>query len=278
MFDPNILAILIPVDTQDLARNSFALDANAHCYHNPANAIAEEPANWSRETTPAPQRSAERTYDSVVHIVIKFSNKPKDPSRGWLLGTDPRRADVLLRGTKKGVSRHHLYVTVNERLYAEAHDNSTFGAAVGYDGKAKDEARKKDRWILSLEPGRRRKWNDIIIYLPNEDGLAFRIEFPNHEAGHPEYVANLQAFLHESRAALPPVGALGLNSIPATVAPSQTHTPRYGPIFLDDGIIGRGAFGEVRKMIETRTGDVYAAKKIPQTKPDPKQQQEEEAG
>ena len=71
--------------------------------------------------------------------MIKFDNKPKDPHRGWLLGTNLRTSDFLLCRTKEGIGRNHLYITANERLYAEAQDNSTCGTAVGYDGKAKGE-------------------------------------------------------------------------------------------------------------------------------------------
>ena len=259
MYDPNVFAVLIPHDSDNLARESFRLNANAHCFHKSVEVADEEPANSSRESTPASQGSHADSYNNVDRIILTFDKKPKDLQRGWQLGSTPRSSDVLLRGTR-GVSRQHLYITINEKFMVEVHDNSSHGTAVGYDNKAKYEVRKKDKWILSFEPGRPPPWKKVVIYVPNAKKLAFKVELPNHTASRPEYMANLRAFLEESKTALPPVSALGLNSNPTTVAPSQPRTPRQRPIYLKDEVIGRGEFGEVHRSIRARDGDYYASK------------------
>lgn len=73
-------------------------------------------------------------------------------------------------------------------------------------------------------------------------------------------LANLRAFFEESRAALPPLDGLGLKSNPPTAAPSRPRTPRQRPIYLNDEFIGRGEFGEVRRVIHASNGQFYAAK------------------
>lgn len=268
MYDPDVFAVLIPHDFE--ARDSFRLNANAHFFHKAVKVVDEEPANSSRESTPAPPDSSQEptsasqeshadSYNDVDRIILTFNKKPKDLQRGWQLGSTPLSSDVLLRGTR-GVSRQHLYITINEKFMAEVHDNSSYGTAVGYDDEAKHEVRKKDKWILSFEPGRQPPWEEVIIYVPHAKALAFKIEFPNHTAGRPEYMANLQAFFEERRTALAPVSALGLNSNPTTVAPSQPRTPRQRPLYLMDRVIGQGEFGEVRRSISARDGDYYASK------------------
>lgn len=102
----------------------------------------------------------------------------------------------------------------------------------------------------------------MVIYDPDAEQLAFNIEFPNHEVAGPEYMANLRAFLDKKRTALPPVDALGLVSNPPTAAPSRPRTPRQRLILLDDEVLGRGIFGEVRRVIHARDGGYYATKRF----------------
>ena len=84
--------------------------------------------------------------------------------------------------------------------------------------------------------------------------------FPNHQAAHLEYIKNLQAFVKKCKDAAPPFEGLGLDSDPPTQKPSQAHTPNTDPIYLPMKVIGRGAFGEVRRVIKLRDGKSYAAK------------------
>ncbi|MCJ1263721.1 hypothetical protein MMC22_003591 [Lobaria immixta] len=263
MSDPNIFAVLIPFDGKNRARDAFRLQANAGWYRKAAEGIAEEPTIDSREPTPALQPDLEGNYNSADHILLTFDEKPKDPQRGWQFGTDPRSCDVLLghRGTK-GISSRHFCITIAENFWVKLHEDSTFGTAVGYNDEAKDKTRRKNTWLLSFEPRSQRQWGDIKIYVPNMKGLAFSIEFPNHQAGPPEYLANLLAFFAESRKALPPVTTLGLNSIPPTATPSKPQTPHHFPIHLNDELLGRGGFGEVRRVINTQNGQFYAAKRF----------------
>ena len=262
MSDPNLLAILIPCGGQGLAKTSFALDANAHCYHHPANGNVEEPTDSNWKNTHDPQWPAiVPTHNSIPPFLVKFDNKPKDPSKGWLLGTDPCCADFLLPKTAQGVSGRHLYLTVNDSLSVEVHDNSSFGTSVRFDSRAEDKIRKKEKCVLSLEPGRR-FWPNIIVYLPGPKGLAFQIVLPNHEAGCPEYIANLKSYLRESRNALPPVATLGLGSKAATAALSHVSNFPQRPIYNFVKLIGKGAFGEVHQVLNAITGDFYAAKKF----------------
>lgn len=263
MSDPNIFAVLFPCDEKNRARDAFRLQANADWYRKGAEDIAEEPTLGSREPTPALQPDVEGNYNSADHIVLTFDKKAKDPQRGWQFGTDPRSCDVLLghRGTK-GVSSRHFCITIAENFWVKLHEDSRFGTAVGYSDEAKDKTRRNNTWLLSFEPRSEWRWDDVKIYVPDVDGLAFSIKFPNHEAGRPEYLSNLRAFIEESRTALPPVTSLGLNSNPPTATPSKPQTPHQCPIYLGYEFLGRGEFGEVRRVINTQNGQFYAAKRF----------------
>ena len=90
---------------------------------------------------------------------------------------------------------------------------------------------KDDKRLLSFEPGAHEQWEEIIVYVPDDEGLAFKIELPNHRKGGPEYWKNLQAFVEERRTALPPVSGLGLDSNPPTAPISrQPRNPRRPPV------------------------------------------------
>ena len=94
-----------------------------------------------------------------------------------------------------------------------------------------------------------------------------RIRFPNHMAAPPLYVKNLRAFVQKCREAaernkVDPLGvdALGLESEPATQAPSEAQTLHDRLIYYEVKEIGQGIFGRVHKVIKARDGKVFAAK------------------
>ncbi|KAL9638261.1 MAG: hypothetical protein Q9164_001664 [Protoblastenia rupestris] len=263
MWDKKVFAILTPYDERGLARKAFRLQQNATWYSGGApKGIVEEPTIDSREPTPAPESSS-KCIDSAVFLLLTLNDKPKNPLRGWQVGTDLLSSDVLLgyRGSS-GISGRHFRITIAEDLSVWLLDESTYGTAVGYDGMAKHETQSKNEWILSYMPNRRNEWKEVVVYVPGANGLAFKIEFPNHEAGGQGYLAHLQAFWKESNTALPPVNIMGLDSNPTTAVPSQPRTPYQKPIYIDGGFLGQGQFGEVRKFINTRNGHCYAGKKF----------------
>lgn len=146
MENPNLIATLIPVDTKKLAENAFRLKHNHARYLRPTGGIAEEPTISSREPTPAPQlrdsNADGHCHASAHRIQLTFSQKPKDPSKGYAFGTNPRLCDVLLgyRGTP-GISSVHFYITFNEQQRVILNSCSPRGMAVSYSGQASNEVR-----------------------------------------------------------------------------------------------------------------------------------------
>ncbi|TKA49288.1 hypothetical protein B0A55_13047, partial [Friedmanniomyces simplex] len=59
-----------------------------------------------------------------------------------------------------------------------------------------------------------------------------------------------------------PFGALGIQSVASTAAPSGTHTPEHEPILLEQETLGRGAYGVVARVWDVSTGREYASKRF----------------
>lgn len=269
MSDPNVFAILTACDPTNLARDAFRLPHNIHGYYKTTDdlvhGIAEEPTINSREATPACVLFADDgKYGSVDRIQLRLDKPPKDRSRAWQFGTDPRACDYLLghRGTT-GISSRQFHITINQRFRVELHDTSRFGTCISHDGEAKHVVITHDKRLLSFEPGETKRWKEVIIYAPHEDRLAFKIEFPNHYMQSGEYWKSLKEFVDNSSRALPPMDVLDLESNPPTAPVSrQSRTSCNQRIFLDYNQIGEGQYGIVYTMIDAREGNVYASKKF----------------
>ncbi|KAL9014764.1 MAG: hypothetical protein Q9173_000594 [Seirophora scorigena] len=192
MSDPRLFAVLTPCDNSNLAREAFSLPENNHYYHKAAHSIAQEPIIDSRESTPAHQQPTQTYYGSGDCILLHFDDPLKEPMTGWQFGTNPRLSDILLghRGTM-GISSRQFYITITDQYRVELHDGSRYGTFVSHEGQGKDVVLKHDKRLLTLEPGADDEWEDIQIYIPDEKGLVFQIEFPNHRAAGPDYWKNL---------------------------------------------------------------------------------------
>ncbi|KAK3174021.1 hypothetical protein OEA41_001265 [Lepraria neglecta] len=264
MLDPKLFAVLTAYDKSNLAREAFGLSENVYCYCKTTEGIAHEAIIDSREPTPAPQSPPNANYESGDRILLRLDDPLKDPKTGWQFGTNPRVCDVLLghRGTG-GISSRQFYITITEQFRVELHDESRYGTVISHNGQAKDTVLKNDKRLLSFEPGAHQQWKEIIVYVPDDKGLAFKIEFPKHSEGGHEYWKNLRAFVEECRTALPTVSGLGLDSNPPTAPISrQPRTPQRLPVYYDGGEIGRGEFGLVRKLIDLRGEKIYAVKEF----------------
>ncbi|KAL8931150.1 MAG: hypothetical protein Q9208_000254 [Pyrenodesmia sp. 3 TL-2023] len=266
MADLDVFAVLIPVDTRNLAGSAFGLPQNANIYRKPTINLMREPTISSREPTPDQDDSSSfdnlAKYAQVAQIVLRFHNGPKDPLAGWAFGTNEAASDVLLgfRGTRS-ISGLQFTISITDDYHIVLRDNSRFGTAVGYDGKARDQSRTNYSWTLALAPGATQNWGEVRIYVPNQDGLAFIIDFPNHRAGEEKYLDHLDDYLAARNLAVPLVGAMGLNSTATTAPPTGIPTPKkQGAVYFKCGWVGEGSCGEVYKVTDTRNGQIYAAK------------------
>lgn len=266
MEDPNLIATLIPADKNNYAENAFRLKANKDRCLPPTRKIEDEgPAISSREATPARPLQTNQEQEShddqeTKHCIrLTFDPPPKDPGKGYAFGTDQQKCDVLLasRGVRE-TSGVHFYITFDvirgeRRLVLR--DSSTNGTAVSYSGQAEEEVRHHFPWILNLEKTDW-KWK-IEVHVRM---LVFKIEWASHQTCEAEYEKNVTEFLKLSQTANPPLGGLSIDSYTTEVAPSQSRTPGQRPVYMHEEPLGKGAFGQVDRVIDVSTGAIYAHK------------------
>ena len=204
--------------------------------------------------------------------MLRFSDSILNADNGVLFGRNEKCCDVLIQCPGvKGVSGRQFAVVVKEDGSWYLKDVfSTFGTAVGYDGKAARQKRTRETWIIAHPPKTPKQWDELIVYAGD---VAFKIDFPNQETGPPKNIANLEAFIQECKGALPALDVLGLDSNQTTAAPSHLETPirHRQPIYIDCGEIGRGAFATVLKVMSSRDGLFYAMKKFSRPPEDTKE-------
>ncbi|KAK0892750.1 Protein kinase protein rad53 [Friedmanniomyces endolithicus] len=176
---------------------------------------------------------------------------------GLLLGTDKNTCDILLP-LMKGVSRCHCYLTFDKERRLILRDCSTNGTLVTHDGKG-GKKRRHFTWILGGHevPD---KTETIVIQL--HAALRFQMVVAKPTFPH-IYYENIDDFLRETAATTDlQFGALGIQSIASTAAPSGTHTPNQEPILLEQETLSRGAYGVVTRVWDVSKGREYASKRF----------------
>ncbi|KAL9015349.1 MAG: hypothetical protein Q9173_000040 [Seirophora scorigena] len=269
MEDPDLIATLITVEKR--AENAFCYEDNKKRYLPPTRGIAEGPTISSREATPAGEQpdNDHCQYDFTHRLQLTFGVEPKDASKGYSFGTDPKKCDVLLgnRGAY-GISGLHFWITFDDTVDKNTidkkkktrlilKDSSTNGTAVGYSGQAEKEVRRHFTWILDLEEDEG-EWEVVV----NAQGLRFKVELASHKTCEAEYNKKVTKFLEQSSMALPPVDGLGIDSCTTTAQPSQASPPRQLPVYISERELGRGSFGRVDRVIDVSTGAMYARKEF----------------
>ena len=220
----------------------------------------------SRESTPAPEQHGSR-------IQLTFDDKPKNLEKGFVFGSDPQICDFFLGERGAGFSRRHFRISFSERGEVIFENTSREVAQVDYNGED-PPVRNHFTWILFD------KYKHIVVTMKDEeeekeDGLVFKVEWPNNKSCKAEYEAHRDAYLEERRNAFPALGQLGMKSQLTTArntaqhspgrhpqhSPRQ-HSPGQQPIYLMEEELGRGSFGTVHTAVDVSTGVVYAAKKF----------------
>ena len=125
--------------------------------------------------------------------------------------------------------------------------------------------RRDFTWILDLKKEddevreKEGKWN-VEVLVPDQDGLAFKVQLASHDTRQTEYNVNVNNFLAASRAPLAATNVLNIKSAESTELPSQSLSPGGRPVYVRERNLGSGAFASVYKLINVSTGCVYAGK------------------
>ncbi|KAI9717981.1 MAG: hypothetical protein M1828_007017 [Chrysothrix sp. TS-e1954] len=252
--DPNLIAILTPLDGGGKAATSFNLAANWQRFLAP---IRGGKTPSSRDTTPGLDCPFDDSDSYKPRLQLTFSERPIDLGKGFCFGRDGRTCDVVL-DVDNTLSRSHFYITFVYTAEGAVHlvltDVSLHGTTVTYRGESKGN-RKNFTWILDLIEG------DVEVHVA---GLCFRIDLATHESCQVEYDANVEKYMRESACCGHPplLDGLALRSQTTTAQPSRPDSPTQLPILLKASKVGGGYFADVYQVINVSDGRVFARKEF----------------
>ncbi|KAK7605730.1 hypothetical protein BKA81DRAFT_227552 [Phyllosticta paracitricarpa] len=275
MFDLNVFAVLTPYDKSQAAIQASRLRVNNHFRLWPKReTLPGANRDFSRDSTANPTSEDDDDVQKYEDgLLLKFNDLPnlKYAKEGWRFGTSSRLNDVALQATGrdidhavKKVSRHHFSIMIDDNLRVFLHDSSSGGMSVGFDGQ--NDTRKKNHftWLLSLPPGEN-IWDEVVINVPDKGGFRFQIQFPHHKTRNPTYIARLKEFVRMSKTQPPSIEVLGLGPEPEKPTPAMSMPVSGGKgrmKYTAKGILGRGGFGIVRKIVDLEDGQVFAVKEL----------------
>ena len=225
-------------------------------------------ARRGRESTIPPEDREEPSPDELPYLELRFSHPPHTPS-GLIFGMD-EACDVVLPNIAC-ISRRHIALTYKNQFEDGFYRlvvrdlGSTYGTVVKYDGKGNQRRRGFD-WIVD---GFRLPNNTDELIVEVDENLKFRIVIAHHDISSPTYVSNVERFREGAANTEALVGALGLESGPATGHKTGARSPVQDvkdPILIRQGLIGKGGFGFVKRYWNVSTGQEYARKQPVETR------------
>ncbi len=104
MYDLNVFAVRIPIDTGDWSRTAFRLQENTSRFHKATGGVTEKPTIDSREPNRALSSPSQEGEDrsATDRILLTFDNPPKNSLNRGQFGTKKVTSDVLLGHRGKG--------------------------------------------------------------------------------------------------------------------------------------------------------------------------------
>ena len=233
-----------------------------HAHHTTNVPICElepKPNNFFRERTP-PAKGPGAAPKKEPGLQLTFSNPPKNPELGYLLGSDEEVCDVYLGSTEQGISDCMLSISFNESnelILRNSNSTSINSTRVTYsiNNERQGVQRKHFSWILLPEAKG--------IHVNVADHIEFWVVMPKHVTDQAAYQANCQHFKELADSA---TGTRSLPegwSLPNATPASGAATPQAeagAPFYLRTAVIGKGGFGVVYKARSMPDGRTVAVK------------------
>lgn len=205
----------------------------------------------SGQKTPAISMNAfELEVRNEPMLRLTFDKPPKDPSLGFVLGSDPNVCDVFIGVADEGYSARTFVINFDNEGNVVLHNVSKNWAWVQY-GSQLPSPRGRFAWILFPDIA------DMTVRGVND--LEFDVLIPDHGLHRQEYESRrneMMASITEPST----MSVLGIDSHIDTrhISGQSTSTERHSYIYGEE--IGRGSFSVVRIARNASTGAVYAAK------------------
>ena len=252
-YDPNVIARLVPLNER--TRKVCAHPHN-RSYYVPAS-FQDFPARKvkSRDATPFENDRPRdgRVKDTEPELKICFNSRPKDPSTGWVFGSDQTTCDIYCgendQNTDYNIGRQTFSITMSKQGNVILnHLKNTNKTQVQYD---------------SQNPGDRRAFSWIMfpfcksIIVTSANLLKFQVIVANGKEQRGAYDRARANFLQDVETSMPSMPRLFIDN-------GLVSTPKPQPFYYlcRDRVLGRGAFGTVYVVIDVSTGIEYAGKKL----------------
>jgi hypothetical protein len=199
----------------------------------------------SRDDTP-------EVFFQPPKFTLHLTDKPYDPTKGWIFGHDEDRCDFRLAINKEtGVSSQHFSLWFNHASEILVLQNLS-----RHFTKMSSPTAGTDRFVRGSH-----------MIANNEDttvsaGLVSLIlRTPNRGKYEDAFKKNLKAFLEEAKAAEPRPINLRLRN-PSDETPLTIEAKRHRIQYVIQDRVGTGDFGRVSKAFNSETGDVVAVKEF----------------
>ena len=184
-------------------------------------------------------------------LQLTFSNPPKNPEIGYLLGSDKEICDVFLGSWDDAISPCMFSISFNQFDEVILQSSSTNKTQVSYsiDG-TKEVTRENFTWTFPPEV------QNIHVTVAH-DGIQFFVVVPTHEKDKADYDANCQEFKKLAHSANHTSSQPGILLARGTATPQATAEP---PFYLRTAKIGDGGFGVVYRARSMPHGGLVAVK------------------
>ncbi|KAI9750322.1 MAG: hypothetical protein M4579_006517 [Chaenotheca gracillima] len=185
-------------------------------------------------------------------LQLTFDLPPKDPSRGFVFGTDPDICDVLLGRSGSYVSGRHFHIDFDKQhkfvLRNESSQGTVIEAIEGYPVRLMQKA------TYTLPP----ESESIKLSLPDNQQFSMRCGSPSRRESR-AYKSALQRYLEAHEDGFPAVASLSVKQKdPTLVSGQEIDIARFEEVKE----LGHGGFGTVRLYKDRSGSHTLAAKQL----------------
>ena len=223
------------------------------------NSITKCENSRRRECTPYFSRPSE------LELHLQFDPGPKDATQGFIFGTEKERCDVQLLENPDAsecycISRQHFRIDFNWNSgFLRLNNMSpTNGTRISAPSVKNGSQILVYRDMHMLHPAEQTK-----VHIGS---LLFEICFPARGQYQSQYDRNWDVYRRTHQGDLPKMDRVTFESQPEITVFGQHRQGRRNAYYLRNEI-GRGDSGMVCQTSDTRTGEVYAAKKFTTRQP-----------
>ena len=218
----------------------------------------------SRESTPSEvdMSTSNHVRDTEPELHLYLDDRPKDPSKGWVFGSDRKACDIYCGEPDKSrnynIGRQTFSITIDKQSHVILkHLRNTNRTQVQYDNQQAGD-RREFVWIMLPFC--------TNIYVTTANKLEFQVEVVNpskiKEPTKRSRLILLSRFFADVEKSMLSTPLRSVDSGSTASYSSLSYTPKTQPFYYvrKDRLLGSGSFGKVYIVVDVSTGVEYAGK------------------